>query len=267
MVVWLPQEDINLTDLVIFAGTTEGRILSNQVADLGLQAYVAVATDYGAELISERPELEIVDARLDEKQMRELIQEKRPRLIVDATHPHAYLVSSNIKAASTAESIPLLRVLRESKRLADVEYYPDLTSMLDGLKNCEGHIFSSLGLKSAESLATIPNFQDRLTIRVLPHSKGLKSLEDLGYLHKQIIAMQGPFSEELNYIMFQDTKADILLTKDSGQSGGYMEKVKAAKALAMKVMVLERPKEEAGYLLDELIDKIKDFFREETERA
>jgi precorrin-6x reductase len=53
--------------------------------------------------------------------------------------------------------------------------------------------------------------------------------------------MQGPFSETLNRAMFEAADARILVTKDSGREGGFPEKVRAAKALGMKVAVLERP--------------------------
>ena len=66
-------------------------------------------------------------------------------------------------------------------------------------------------------------------------------MEGLGLNAENIIAMKGPFSEEMNYTMFKETGSEILISKDSGDQGGYQEKVRAAKRLNMKILVIRRP--------------------------
>lgn len=57
-----------------------------------------------------------------------------------------------------------------------------------------------------------------------------------------IIAMQGPFSIELNRAMLEECKADVLVTKENGSVGGVEEKVSAALSPGIPVVVIERPK-------------------------
>ena len=52
--------------------------------------------------------------------------------------------------------------------------------------------------------------------------------------------------------MFKACGADILLTKDTGSAGGFPEKLAAAKALGMQVLVIRRPAESSdGKSLEE----------------
>ena len=63
---------------------------------------------------------------------------------------------------------------------------------------------------------------------------------DLGYPPSRIIGMQGPFSEQLNEAMFKETKARYVVTKNSGHTGGFQEKLKAAERAGATVIIIER---------------------------
>ena len=68
--------------------------------------------------------------------------------------------------------------------------------------------------------------------------------KELGFEGKQLICMQGPFSEELNRAMYGHVDAKILVPKESGDIGGFSDKVQAALALGMECIVIQRPKEQ-----------------------
>ena len=61
----------------------------------------------------------------------------------------------------------------------------------------------------------------------------------LGYLPAHIICMQ-PFATELNAAMFRQTGARYVVTKNSGRTGGFQEKLEAARQTGAKVIVIER---------------------------
>lgn len=54
--------------------------------------------------------------------------------------------------------------------------------------------------------------------------------------------MEGPFSKEMNYCMLKDFDADVLVTEDSGNTGGIIEKFEAANMLGIPVILIKRPK-------------------------
>ena len=75
---------------------------------------------------------------------------------------------------------------------------------------------------------TGPSFYDlRLYARILPVRPSLDRALDLGYLPAHIICMQGPFTTELNAAMFRQTGARYVVTKNSGRTGGFQEKLEA----------------------------------------
>ena len=69
--------------------------------------------------------------------------------------------------------------------------------------------------KYTEALTALPDFAQRVWLRILPSQKGLAQCLAAGFPPKHIICMQGPFSRELNEAMFRSTGAEILLTKES----------------------------------------------------
>jgi precorrin-3B C17-methyltransferase len=53
--------------------------------------------------------------------------------------------------------------------------------------------------------------------------------------------MQGPFSRALNEALWADWQIDCVVTKDSGEAGGFNAKAEAAAALKIPLVVIERP--------------------------
>ena len=81
----------------------------------------------------------------------------------------------------------------------------------------------------------------KLYIRVLPTSQVLTRCELLGFKPNQIIAAQGPFSQEWDEAMFKQLKIEVVVTKESGKVGGTLEKVKACQHLNIPLVILKRP--------------------------
>ena len=91
--------------VILFAGTTEGRLLAEYLQELDQPFVICVATGYGRDLLEDisRPDengcMEIRQGRLDVTEMERMFDELRPELVIDATHPYAVAVTQNIKMA------------------------------------------------------------------------------------------------------------------------------------------------------------------------
>ena len=116
---WLQSEVITLketrisNDIIIFAGTTEGRTLSEYLAAAGIAHTICVATEYGELVLKEHPLVTVHRGRMNEEAMREYLKQKAFTAVVDATHPYATAVTENIRAAVKDLTIPYLRLKRE----------------------------------------------------------------------------------------------------------------------------------------------------------
>ncbi len=82
---------------------------------------------------------------------------------------------------------------------------------------------------------------ERLYARVLPDVRSLEKCFAAGLLPAHILAMQGPFSGELNAAVYEQWQIRHVVTKDSGGAGGVREKVLPALSMGIHVVMIRRP--------------------------
>lgn len=249
-----------MTKVVIYGGTLEGRRLTEILADNNIDVSVCVATAYGGTLLPDRANVHVYVERMDEDRMVEFLSELGPDYCIDATHPYAELVTKNVYAACGRCQVKYIRVERDKRDLFDTEivYTGSVDEAASHLNKTTGKIFISTGSKKLDKYTIIDDYKNRCVARVLPTTEVMDKCEKLGFCGKNLICMQGPFSEELNYQMFKMTDADILVTKNTGHAGGFDEKCEAAIRLGMRIVVVGRPKESVGrsYTPAQVLDMI-----------
>ena len=232
--------------VVIFGGTSEGRMLSECLCRNKTAHTLCVATDYGEEVLEPSEYAHVLQGRLDTQQMEDLIRREQCFVVVDATHPYAVEVSKNIRKACERTKMKYLRFLRDKESVIDVRSDVLVSSATEAaayLDGQEGAIFLTTGSKELPAFTAGVHKTERLFVRVLPSAAVVASCRELGLEGKQICAMQGPFSEEMNRALLQQTKAAWLVTKDTGITGGFPEKVRAARSLGVRLVIIRRPEE------------------------
>lgn len=232
--------------VVIFGGTSEGRMLSECLCRNKIAHTLCVATDYGEEVLEHSEYAHVLQGRLDTEQMTDLIRREQCFVVVDATHPYAVEVSKNIRKACERTKMKYLRFLRDKESVIDVRSDVLVSSATEAaayLDGQEGAIFLTTGSKELPAFTAGVHKTERLFVRVLPSAAVVASCRELGLEGKQICAMQGPFSEEMNRALLQQTKAAWLVTKDTGITGGFPEKVRAARSLGVRLVIIRRPEE------------------------
>ena len=238
--------------LLIFGGTTEGRELAEYCAENGINADVSVATDYGAELLP--ADVNVLCGRLYAEQMKALIAVGFSA-VVDATHPYAVEATANIRRACTETSVRYLRLLRKSSAVCGKQVH-DMDELVKQLNVTEGAVLSTLGSKSLPELTKVKNYRERIWVRVLPSAEILEQCRELGYDEAKVITEKGLFTVEQNALHLRKSSAKILLTKESGATGGYPEKAEAAQLCGAELVTLTRPPEQ-GHSFDEIIKIIE----------
>lgn len=227
--------------VVIFGGTTEGRLLSRELARMGARVTVCVATDYGREEQGDEPGIQVLSGRKDAAAMEQVVE--GADVCIDATHPYAVEASRNIRAACAGEGIPYLRLLRrESGVPAGTEVFASAAEAAEWLKNTDGNILLTTGAKELGAFAPLGGA--RLYPRVLPLHDSLSACEAAGVPHGNILALQGPFTQELNEALIRQFHIRCLVTKDGGRAGGFEEKAAAAAATGIKLLLIRRPRED-----------------------
>ena len=230
--------------LMIFSGTTEGHGLCRFLSKNNVQAEVFVATEYGAAVMEPMAGITVHEGRLDEREMEKRLTSDT--LLIDATHPYAAAVTDNLRAACAKSGARYERLLRPALPYQNCEIVLDTAAAVVWLNAHPGKVLLTTGSKELEAYTAVQDFQTRLFPRVLPTASVLEKCAALGFPGAHIIAMQGPFSQAMNAALLREIGAKILVTKDTGASGGFAEKVAAAEEVGATVLVIARPREEQG---------------------
>ena len=253
--------------VLIFAGTSEGRELAEYLSAHGISCCVSVATQYGTLMLQENQYLAVQEGRMDSAQMQEQMRQENWMCVVDATHPYAVLVSREIQAACAETGTMYLRLSRKTGTEDDRSvYFTD--TMADAaayLKATEGNILLTTGSKELTAFVEAFGDTERLYARVLPSRESLAICEACGLTGRHVIAMQGPFSQELNSAIIRQIRAAYLLTKETGLAGGYTDKLQAAAQCDCRVVVIRNPEKKeqekktsqyVPYSLTEILQKL-----------
>ncbi|MCR5674115.1 MAG: precorrin-6A reductase [Lachnospiraceae bacterium] len=250
--------------IIIFSGTTEGRMLSEKLAEKGIPHTVCVATDYGREVMREAPCVQLHVGRMDAGEMIGFLRAQgagKTDLLIDATHPYAAEVSENIRNAAEETGCGYRRVLRSRTDPDGVRVlrYDDMTTCARAMEETRGAILLTTGSKELPVYCAQVSEETRARtcVRILPASESLEICRTEGIAPDHIIAMQGPCTEEMNLAILRQYHIGHLVTKDSGSTGGLPEKLAAARRAGVTVHLIERPTEAAdGIGWEEMLSEL-----------
>ncbi|MFQ9311037.1 MAG: cobalt-precorrin-6A reductase [Paraclostridium sordellii] len=250
--------------ILVLGGTSDSTKICTLLNELNRDYIVSVTTDYGANLASKVAK-NIIVKRMDKDYMIKFIRDNNINLVIDSTHPYAVEVSKNVIEVIENLSIKYLRFDRKSL-LEDLDYkkvikVKDTKEAYEKANEIGNNIFLGTGSKTIKDFAG--NLKDKNIIaRVLPTSDVIKMCEDVGLNADNIIAMKGPFSESINEETYKYYNIDLVITKESGIEGGFLEKINAAKKLDIPVIVIVREKLNYPNMVNDISD-IKRFVMED----
>jgi cobalt-precorrin-5B (C1)-methyltransferase len=213
--------------ILVFGGTTEGRKAVEVLEEAGNTYYYSTKT--GEQDITLHNGKRI-DGALDYDAMVEFCKENDIRIIVDAAHPFASQLHNTIVKVSETLQMPVIRYER---------IYPprdNSITWIDDYSNIPHDIDSMLATTGVQSIAKLKPFEAegiRIYYRILNRESSI-----------DLALRQGASKEQLCYYDNPNDipiKADAILLKESGITGGFVEKVEAAKALGMRIIALKRP--------------------------
>ena len=239
--------------LIIFGGTTEGRELSERMAAAGAQVTVCVATEYGGETQPAGENLTVRIGPMTAAEKQTLLS--GADLCVDATHPYASHITVSVREACEKAGTPYRRLLRRESEANDARAFDTAAEAAAYLQDREGNVLLTTGAKELPAFASLD--PARLYPRVLASHAALDACETIGVPRKNIIAMQGPFSREMNEAILRQYHILHLVTKDGGKAGGFAEKRDAAAANGVTLVLIRRP-EEDGVSFDEIVSECEE---------
>ena len=234
--------------ILIFSGTTEGRELAEWLGSEGIMVHVRVATEYGAVVMEPSANIDVrVGSCGGADGIADVIRDLDISIVVDATHPYALNITKHIVEACGRTGAEYIRLKRPDSEedTEGVVRFDSLEEAVEYLKGTEGRILASTGSNELALYTRIPDYTERVVARVLSTAESVQKCAALGFEGRNLICAQGPFSEEMNTAMLRQVGASFMVTKDSGDAGGFSEKVRAARKAGATLVVINRP-EDAG---------------------
>lgn len=228
--------------ILVLGGTSDSIEICNMLNQNKFDYVVSVTTSYGEKLAKQCTK-KVILKKLTLEDMVDYISKNNITKIIDATHPYAVEVSTNAIEASQITNIDYIRFERKSL-IKDIDYknkyvVNNIDEACDIANKIGNNIFIGTGSKNLYIYKEkIKN--KNLIPRVLPISEVLISCEELGFNADNIIAMKGPFSIDMNESTYKQYNIDLVITKESGIAGGFLEKIKACENLNIPVIIIKR---------------------------
>ena len=232
--------------IFVASGTQDGRGLVAFLLEKGHKVMASVVTNYGKDLLPKHENLVINDKKLDENEMAQCLKANDIKVFVDATHPYAVNVSKTAMQVCEQLEIPYIRYEREVTPIPEyaklhlVKTYEEASELAMQLGE---HIFLTTGSNRLDLFAEVGRkYNKHIIARVLPAIASLEICEKAGVSPRDIVAIQGPFSEELNITLYEKYNSDVVVMKNSGTLGGTETKLTAAIKLGLEIVIIDRPR-------------------------
>ena len=221
--------------ILVFGGTTEGRKAVEVLEKAGNAYYYSTKT--GEQDITLHHGIRL-DGALDEETMRAFCQKHDIRLIVDAAHPFASQLHQTIAQVSETTRIPTIRYERiYPSRDPDIIWIDDYNKIPHDIHS----LLATTGVQSIAKLKPLEAEGIRIYYRILNRESSIVLALKQGAKKEQLCYYENPQDIPVD--------TDAILLKESGVSGGFPEKVEAAKAKGMKVIALKKPETPQSFIL------------------
>lgn len=213
--------------ILVFGGTTEGRLAIKALEEAGSPFFYSTKTGEQEVALHHGT---LLSGAMDKACMLAFCKEHGIRIIVDAAHPFAALLHQTIAEVTESLHIPAIRFERiYPERDKDILWINDYSEIPSDVHS----LLATTGVQSIAKLKPLESKGVRVIYRILRRESSIA-----------LAKKQGTTDEQLCY--YEDAgdlpvTADAILLKESGITGGFTEKVEAAKAQGMRIIALKRP--------------------------
>ncbi|WP_297421512.1 cobalt-precorrin-6A reductase [Clostridium sp.] len=224
-------------------GTSEGRKILELISKYTNDIAVSTATSYGGKLLEEF-NIKVLNTKpLGKAEMLNWLNLNQINVLIDASHPYAQEVTRTAVECTEELKIKYIRYERkgslENIKDEDILRVQNYDEAIELIKNIDGNILNTTGGNNVSKFLNL-DFKYRVIHRILPMPKVLSKIVEEGINIKDIIALQGPISYELEKAFIYQYNIKAILTKDSGKEGGVLEKLRAVQECKIKLIVLEK---------------------------
>lgn len=259
--------------IIILGGTKDSTNIIEFIKD-NYEAHImtTTTTEYGARLAKEAGSDEVIARPLPKDEIIEIIKKEGFELLIDATHPFASHITQTSSSIADELKMPYIRFERPTASLENLDTSHihhtdsfDRAGKLIEKRFREGNVLHFAGANTMEDILKHVSVE-RFYPRILKVESSIEKCEKLGVDPSHIIPMKGAASLEENLELIEKYDARVMITKESGDIGGVVEKIEAANMKDVAIIMIDRPvidrlnENDIVSNLDELDIKLKNFF-------
>ena len=229
--------------ILILGGTTEGR-LAVRVADEAGSPYYYSTRGNLQQIVCKHGTR--VTGGMDFTSMTDFCRTHSIRLLIDAAHPFAVELHQTVAQVAEVLCLPVVRLERKfPEHTSDIVWCTDYADAIRRLKT-DG-ITRLLALTGVQTIGKLRDYwqENNCWFRILHRNESLDLVRSQGFDERNIVY----YEEENEEDLLNRLHPQAILTKESGDSGGFIEKVEAARANHVSVYVVCRPSLPEGFIL------------------
>jgi precorrin-6A/cobalt-precorrin-6A reductase len=260
--------------IIILGGTKDStNIIEHIKKNYDAHILTTTTTEYGGRLAKESGSDEVIARPLLKDEITDIIKKDNFDILIDATHPFAEHITQTSTSIAHELEMPYIRFERPTTNLENIDtshiHYVDSfesAGKLIGTTFLKGNILHFAGANTMEEILKYVSV-DRFYPRILKVESSIAKCEKLGVDPSHIILMKGAASLEENIELIEKYDASVMITKESGEVGGVVEKIQAANQKDVAIVMIQRPeidglnKNDIVSNLVELDIKLKTFFK------
>lgn len=225
--------------ILVFGGTTEGKKVATLLQEKSMPFVYSTKTNIPFQ------ENDIANYRygaLDQKQLEKYLLENDVKIIINASHPFAELLHNTIANVAESLQIPVIRFGRKllpktiNPLVSYVNTYDDACELL------EKHqvILALTGVQSIKRLK--PWWQKQsIFFRILNRPESLAIAAESNFPEKQLILGLPSDNLEKEIDLINTKSIDLILTKETGNSGFLSTKINAALKTDTQIIIITQP--------------------------
>lgn len=251
--------------ILIFGGTTEGRISIQTLEEAGKPFYYSTKGDEQEVFLHNGIRLH---GAMDAEQIVAFCHLQDIKLIVDAAHPFATQLHHTLEQVSSETRIPVIRFERifPERDEQHITWCRDYDDVIRRIKTAGISTLLVLsGVQTIGKLKPLWQNNDKCYFRILDRDSSHRLAREQGFPSERLFYYRQGEDER---ILLQQLHPEAILTKESGMSGGFSEKVEAARQMGVRVFALCRPDTSSNFIyvngehgLRRIIEKLlPDFF-------
>lgn len=221
--------------ILVFGGTTEGRMAAKVLDESGAIYYYSTRSDVQDIQLAHGVRL---TGTMELAQMKVFCLEHDIALIIDATHPFAQNLHHNVVNLAQQLGVPLIRVNRifppHDADLVWCRDYDDAISQLN--KHNVERLIAFTGVNTIGKLKDYWQHNE-CWFRILDRDESREATATAGFPQDHLVYYESHGTEQL----LKQLLPQAIITKESGTSGGFVEKVDAARRNGVLTFVVECP--------------------------